>query len=100
MTVFNKTTDLPASVDTVEKLATWVLLLLYKLHKTETVLEADEVGLVPLVTLQQGLAADETERLIFRLSLQLNADWATNGAKLWTQTTIFREAVIPAQFKT
>lgn len=99
MTVFNKTTDLPASVDTVEKLAAWTLLLLYKLHKTDEVLEADEVGLVPLITLQQGLAANETERLIFRISLQLNQDWATNAAKLWTQSVAFAAATIPDTFK-
>lgn len=99
MTAFNKTTDLPASVDTVEKLAAWTLLLLYKLHKNDEVLEADEVGLVPIITLQQGLAANETERLIFRISLQLNQDWATNASKLWTQTLNIAAATIPDSFK-
>lgn len=99
MTAFDKTTDLPLSVDTLEKLVTWALLATYKLHKTDEVLEADEVGLVPVITLQQGLAADETERLIFRISLELNPDWSTNAAKLWTQTMIFANAAIPVSFK-
>jgi hypothetical protein len=99
MTAFNKTTDLPATVDTVEKLASWALLLLYRLHKNDSYSETPDTGMVPLITLQQGLADDETERLIFRTSLQLNPDWQTNAAKLWTQTQAFANATIPESFK-
>lgn len=99
MTVFDKTTDLPATVNTLEKLVAWSLLCAYKLHKNDTYTETDTTGQTPLITLQQGLAANETERLIFRVSVPLNADWATSAAKLWTQVEVFANSAIPVSFK-
>lgn len=99
MTVFDKTTDLPASVNTLEKLCCWALLVAYKLHKNDSYPETATTGLTPIVTLQQGLAENETERLIFRISLPLNADWATSALKLWTQTEVLANATIPTSFK-
>lgn len=99
MTAFDKTTDLPTTVTTLEKLVCWALLVLYKLHKNDTYTETDTTGQTPLITLQQGLAADETERLIFRVSIPLNADWATSAAKLWTQVEVIANSTIPTSFK-
>jgi len=100
MTVFNKTTDLPASVDTVEKLAFWVLQALYEMHKLNEYGEV--VGeQTPIITFQQGLAADETERGIFRVSLPMASNWAVSGLKLWRNTqNIANSASVPAAYKT
>lgn len=98
MTAFNKTTDLPASVDTIEKLAFWSLQALYEMHKN------DDYGEItgeqtPIITFQQGLSAEGTERGIFRISLKMAANWASTGLKLWRNTEVFANGTIPAAYK-
>jgi hypothetical protein len=99
MTAFNKTTDLPASIDTVEKLGFWVLQALYEMHKNQTYGEV--IGeQTPLITFQQGLSADETERGIFRISLPMASTWSSTGLKLWRNTlNIGASASVPAAYK-
>lgn len=100
MTGFNKTTDMPASIDTVEKVAFWTLQALYEMHKN------DEYGEVvgeqtPIITFQQGLAADGSERAIFRISLPLSSNWASTGLKLFRNAlTIGASASVPTSYKT
>lgn len=100
MTTFDKTTDLPASITTVEKLAFWVLQALYEMHKN------DEYGEVvgeqtPIITFQQGLAADESERAIFRVSLPLAPTWSSSGLKLFRNATVIgNSASVPTAYKT
>jgi hypothetical protein len=98
MTAFDKATDLPASINTLEKLAAWSLLALYTLHGKE---EYNEITgqMTPIITLQQGQAANETERLIFRASLRINDNWIASTNKLWLEAMEFANASIPASFK-
>ncbi len=99
MTGFNKTTDLPASIDTVEKLAFWVLQALYEMHKNGTYGEV--IGeQTPIITFQQGLSAEETERGIYRVSLPMANNWASTGLKLWRNTLNIGASVsVPAAYK-
>lgn len=100
MSGFNKTTDLPASIDTIEKLAFWVLQALYEMHKNDTYGEV--IGeQTPFITFQQGLSAEGTERGIFRVSLAMSSNWASTGLKLWRNTlNVGASASVPASYKT
>lgn len=99
MTAFNKTTDLPVEVNTLERLALWVLLLLYFLHGKEDYSEVQGEQ-TPKITFQQGMADDGTERAIVRVSIELEPDWATQPAKLFLLAREFASSTIPAAFKT
>jgi hypothetical protein len=100
MTAFNKTTDLPASIDTLEKLAFWALQALYEMHKNEEYGEV--VGeQTPIITFQQGLAAEGTERGIFRYSAPMASNWASSGLKLFRNATnVGNSASVPIAYKT
>lgn len=94
------TTNIPASVNTIEKLAAWTNGILYELHKNSRYAEADNAPLVPIVTAQDGLAASKQERMIFRLSLHLDDGWRQSGDKLWYDVLELSNAPIPSDFLT
>lgn len=100
MTTFNAATDLPPEVNTVERLAAWVLLLLYFLHGKEDYPELQGEQ-TPLITFQQGMSADGTERGIYRVSLEIEPDFAVRTEKLFLLHKEFSSgSSIPAAFKT
>jgi hypothetical protein len=90
--------NLPVTVNTIEKLAAWSCGILYQLHKNSRYQESDEAPLVPLVTAQDGLAANKTERVIFRLSLPMADEWRTTTGDFYTQVAEISNAGIPSSF--
>lgn len=101
MTAFNKTTDLPSTIDTLEKLAAWVGLTMTRLNPTLATLE--DPGLIPERVCQATIRRidDGSERIIIRISIPLNEAYKENGtAKFWTFATEISNVVLPAGFKT
>lgn len=91
--------NLPASVDTVEKVALWSLGILYQLHKNDRYQESDAAPTIPFITAQDGLAADKSERIIFRASLPLSSDWRSQTTKFWQEGQEFASGLtIPTSF--
>lgn len=97
MTVLN-TADIPVTVNSVEKLAAWSLGILYQLHKRSRYQESDDSPLVPIITAQDGLAANGTERVIFRASLPISDDWRTSTGDFYSLIQDISDAEIPASF--
>lgn len=99
MTAFNPATDLPSSINTVESLAAWSLFLLSTINPTQSVLE--ELNRAEFVSLTQiQKAADQSNRLIGRFSLELKDNYVTNNAeKLWMNVKELSGTNIPAGFK-
>lgn len=75
--------NLPAGIDTLEKLAAWSLGAIYQLRKNDRYQESDAAPLIPLITAQDGMAADGSERIIFRISLILDSQWRESGLKFF-----------------
>lgn len=98
MTAFDAATQLPATINSVEKLAAWSNGILYQLHKNSRYQESDASPLVPLVTAQDGLAADQTERVIFRASLPLTDDWRQSENPFYMEIQDISNAPIPPSF--
>ncbi|MGG6241854.1 hypothetical protein ACQ4N7_24790 [Nodosilinea sp. AN01ver1] len=98
MSAFNAATHLPPSVNSLERLAAWANGALYKLYKNEKYQESDASPLVPIITAQDGLAADKKEHVIFRLSLVLDDDWRTSTNPFWAEAQDFTTAPIPDEF--
>ncbi|MFH7245508.1 MAG: hypothetical protein ACHWZW_21955 [Spirulina sp.] len=92
------TTDLPPSVDSLEKLVVWACGAFYQLHKNDRYQESDASPLIPLVTAQDGLAADKTERIIFRLSIQLLDTWREDTLPMFAQALEASNAAIPSGY--
>jgi len=97
MTPFAKT-QLPASVNTVEKLAAWSSALLAQLYPQQTALEGD--GAAERVA-QFGVyyvSNNDTNRILARLSVQVQNDYLVTGAKVWDATMSLGESTIPTSF--
>lgn len=100
MTAFT-TTDIPASVNTVEKLAVWCATVLNHLYPTVTAVEA--TGLAERVA-QSGpyeiTATDPPQwRNVARLSIPLNANWQRGASKIWANAEDIGSSSIPTEFK-
>lgn len=97
MTAF-ASSNLPAGIVTLEQLALWTLGALYQLHKKTEYQESDASPLVPIITAQDGLAANDTERVIFRVSLPLSDTWRESATKFWQEGQEISSVAIPPQF--
>lgn len=98
MSGFNAASDLPPSINTLEKLAMWTNGALYDLHKNSEYQESDGQPLVKRVTAQDGLAADKKEYVIFRVSLPITDTWRTSSNPFWAEATELTTAPIPDHF--
>jgi hypothetical protein len=90
--------NLPTSVNTVEKLALWSLGVLYQLHKNDRYQESEAAPLIPIITAQDGLAADKKEHIIFRVSFILSDTWRESTTKFWQEGQDFADVPIPPAF--
>lgn len=100
MTAF-QTTDIPASVNTLEKLHVWSATVLNHLYPTVTAIEA--TGLAERVA-QSGpfevTAVDPPQwRNIARVSVPLNKNWQRGDSKIWANAEDLGSSSIPTEFK-
>ena len=90
--------NLPASVNTIEKLFAWSGGILYALHANTRYQESDAAPLIPIITSQDGLAADKSERQILRASIPLNTNWRTSATPLYQNALEISNVAIPVGF--
>lgn len=104
MVAFDRNTDLPSNINTVEELLVWSSSVLEILYRSTTYKEADgdgiNSGLAPLIATSLITASDDTKRFIVRGAVQLDDAYATGAAKLWEYAVPFGNALTPAAFKT
>lgn len=99
MTAINIATDIPSQIDTLEKLAMWVMMSLNACNPTLTVTEG--VGYTERAA-QQGIywvAADSKYRGIYRASLEVSSSYLSGGGKLWQYAQPLSNTALPAAFK-
>lgn len=96
-----QTTDLPASIDTVEKLAAWSLTVLNYLHPILTATEATGSAERVATAAPFYITADPSPkwRYIGRFSFVLNQQFQTGQAKIWANVEQLSTQSIPAAMK-
>ena len=100
MTQIDITTDIPASINTLERLATWAILALRRVNPTQQVLEIP--GGNPERTIQAAIiqADDDTIRFFGRVSIAIENDYAEDNVnKLWMKSLELSNTVLPDAFK-
>lgn len=91
--------EIPNQINTVERLSAWSGLLLATLNPTNAVLEAPNRAEY-MAQYSIIKAADGTERLILRQSLDLDPAWRADlSKKLWMWTRDISGVVVPAGYK-
>ncbi len=105
MTAFTRA-DIPASIDTVEKLAVWVGNLLGFLNPRVTATEGTKDADATIVRVSQfspyfisAVPDDYHWRAVARQSIRLNSTWQSGGTKIWTHAIELSTTVIPSDFK-
>lgn len=100
MTAFS-TSDLPASINTVEKLHVWASTVLNHLYPTQTAIEATgNAERVAQASPFEVTASDPPQwRHISRGSIALNRNWQRGASKIWTHAEDIGSASIPTEFK-
>ncbi len=97
MTAFTKD-DLPASIDTIEKLAAWAGMALHALNLEITAIEGAGS---PEPAAQFGtyfVQETRSSRIIVRQSIELTADYAYGSGKLWTYAKELSSNSLPSEF--
>lgn len=98
MTTFAKTTDLPASVDTVEKLMAWVAALSHRLYYSQEY-AVSSTSLAPVS--QMSVSRDDNGQLrCYSIqAIPLSEDYFSATTQLWVNSQVISTVAIPAAFK-
>lgn len=111
MTAFT-TTDLPAEINTVEKLAAWALTILTDINANVNVSEEDFLynsdgqieakprieRAVQIYEFRVGTSSPPKSRRVFRVSFSLNDNYL-RGNKPWLMVDEFSTSTIPTEYK-
>lgn len=95
MTALNPATDIPLSINTLEKLVAWSTTAFYRLHKNTEYQEQKNQPNIPIVTATDGLAEEGTERLIVHISLHLSDSWRESTSPLWLEAQEISNVAMP-----
>lgn len=91
--------SIPATALTsVEALHAWTGILLHRGNPTLKVLETQNYSDYACQS-SVFTAEDKSTRLVIRINLELEADYATSGKKIWASVKEFSEQAIPNDFK-
>ena len=95
------TADIPASINTVEKLHAWTSTILNHLYPGVTAIEENgQAELVATAAPFQITAISPPQwRFIDRCSMPLNSNWQRGAGKLWANVEDLGSASIPTEFK-
>lgn len=93
--------QIPSDISTVEQLLAWATLLLDEQARGMTIKEDAGIIPTPVSQVQIVTVADNSTRLIGRVSLALQDDWAVNrSVKIWRRMRELVTTSIPAHFTT
>lgn len=94
------TTDIPSSVNSVEKLAVWCATILNHNFKSQTAIEATGSAQRTATAAPFEITAVDPPvwRHISRLSIGLDPNWV-RGGKIWNFAQDLGSAAIPTEFK-
>lgn len=100
MTAFT-TADLPASINTLEKLSVWVSMALSNINQQTAIQEIS--GLNQPVAVAQLFEYDDNGvkkwRFVGRHSIELSGNWQNGTAKVWANAQILSANALPTDFK-
>lgn len=95
-------TDIPSSINSVEKLTVWCATILQNLHPELTVIEAAGQNQLAQTAAPYFITVSDPPvwRYVARSSIQLNSNWQRGSSKLWTHAIDLSSQSIPTEFKT
>ena len=93
--------QMPSDISTVEQAIVWLFLLLDEQARGMTIKEDAGIIPTPVSQVQIVTVADNTTRIISRVSIELQEDWAVNrSVKLWRRVKEVVTTSIPSHFTT
>lgn len=93
--------QIPSDISTVEQAIVWLFLLLDEQARGMTIKEDAGIVPTPVSQVQIVTVADNTTRIISRVSIELQEDWSVNrSVKLWRRVKEVVTTSIPSHFTT
>lgn len=99
MTAINPATDIPSSVNTVEKLACWAVMALARCNPDAKILEIPGQPSVEVALATLLRASDGSTRYVVRASLPVQPGYGETAAKWWNNINEFSTTALPAAYK-
>lgn len=81
--LFNKTTDLPTAVNTVESLMLWTSYVMQQNFQGRTTREVGGIVDIPLCQVWESYSPQDANIVIIRAALQRPSNFAELSTKLW-----------------
>ena len=97
MTAFSPS-DLPTSVNTIEKLAAWVGMALHTLNLDITAVEGAGSAVPAAQFGTYFVQETRNSRIIVRLSIELDPNYAYGSSKLWAYAKDLSSNSLPGEF--
>lgn len=99
MTAINITTDIPAQINTLERLVTWSIMALRRCNPTLSVTEVADQTSEKVAQSALIQAGDGKVRFIGRVSIEMSPDYAEdNTNKLWTKAFELSNTELPTAY--
>ncbi|MBW4665373.1 MAG: hypothetical protein KME01_14425 [Chroococcus sp. CMT-3BRIN-NPC107] len=100
MTALNISTDIPTSINTLEKLAAWVGLALERCNPGKKILESPETEPQRVAQAVLIRADDASHRMVIRVSIPVNSGYAENSTvKFWQNALEIDTTALPTAYK-
>ena len=100
MTALTISTDIPTNINTLEKLAAWVGLALERCNPTLKILESPDAEPQRVAQAVLIRADDATHRMIIRVAIPINDDYASNSTvKFWQNAQVLSDVALPTAYK-
>lgn len=97
MTTLTKT-QIPDSINTVERLLLWASFILQKNNPTKAIVEQPNTDPVNVATLTVFRADDQSMRILSRIDLEIESNYAESLLPLWLSAKELSNTSIPADY--
>ncbi len=99
MTIFNKDTDLPLGINTIERLFVWAGLALVRTNPSGRILEIPGANPERVADFSFFVADDNSIRMAIRVSTPIDPSYAEGGDKFWNYALEISNTELPSDFK-
>lgn len=89
---------IPAEINTLEKLHAWSAFALQKCNPTKTIVEQPNTDPINLCSVSIFRADDQSLRLLTRINLPLDSDYAESASPIWENTNEISNTDIPPSY--
>lgn len=92
-------TQIPNNINTIERLLLWCSFILQKNNPTKAIVEQPNTDPINVATVTQFRADDQSLRILSRIDLEIESDYAESTLPLWLSAKELSNTAIPQDYQ-